>query len=210
LELFISSVVINHLQELFKGANIGVAFLYCNYKEQTLQTATHLIASLLKQLVQDCPVISDNVKSFYHYHQDRGTYPTLVELTNALDMEIKRYAKVFIVIDALDECSETNGSRMKLLKALRSLAAPVNLMVTSRDLPSIEQHFHKAHRLFIRATDEDVTKYVQSQLFDTSDLMNLRDIIVSKIVGNVGGMYASPSLNKSFELLYLINRQGSY
>jgi hypothetical protein len=186
-------VVINHLQELFKGANIGVVYIYCNYKEQTLQTATHLIASLLKQLVQNCPVLSSNVRVLYHY-KTQAHYPTLAELTKVLDREIKRYAKVFIVVDALDECSESNGSQMKLLKALRSLTEPVNLMVTSRDLPSIEQHFREAHRLYIRATDEDVTKYVQSHLFDYSNLMNLRDIIVSKIVDKAGGMCVSPSL----------------
>jgi hypothetical protein len=162
--------------------------MYCNYKEQTLQTVTHLIASLLKQSVQDCPVTSDNVKSFYRRHQIRTTYPTLDEFFQTLETEIKTYEKVFIVVDALDECTESNGSRIKLLKALRSLAGHVNLMVTSRDLPSIEQHFRDAQRLHIRATDEDVAKYVQSQLGDYPGLVNLRDTITKKIVDKVEGM----------------------
>jgi ankyrin repeat domain-containing protein 50 len=173
---------------LFKDNNIRVAFIYCNHKEQTVQTVTNLIASLLKQLVLDCPVISKNVKLFYHLHRRHNTYPTLNEFTQALRTEIQTYEKVFIVVDALDECTEGNGSRIKLLRALRSLAGPVNLMVTSRDLPSIEQHFHEAQRLHIRATDEDVATYVQSQLVDYPGLVNLRDAITKKIVDNVRGM----------------------
>jgi hypothetical protein len=133
-------------------------------------------------------VISDNVKSLYRHHHDRNIYPTLNELTRTLKVEIGTYTKVFIVVDALDECTETNGSRMKLLRALRSLAGPVNLMVTSRDLPSIEQHFRDAQRLDIRATDEDVTKYVQSQLANHPGLVRLRDTITKKLVDKVGGM----------------------
>jgi hypothetical protein len=173
---------------LYKDGSIGVAFIYCNYKEQTLQTVTHLIASLLKQLVQDCPVISDNVKSFYRSHQDRGTYPTLDEFTKALAAEVKTYAKIFIVVDALDECTESNRSRIKLLKALRSLPGRVNLMVTSRNLASIEEQFPNARRLHIYASDNDVANYVQSQLVDYPSLVNLRDAITKKVVDNAKGM----------------------
>jgi hypothetical protein len=153
-----------------------------------MQTATNLIASLLKQLVQHRPTISDNVQSFYNKHQDQSTHPTLDEFIITLDTEIKRYVKVFIIVDALDECSESNGSRVNLLRGLRSLTGPVNLMVTSRDLASIEQHFLDARRLYIRATDEDVTNFIQSQLDDYPGLINLRDIITAKIINNVGGM----------------------
>jgi hypothetical protein len=104
------------------------------------------------------------------------------------ETEIQAYSQIFIVVDALDECSETNGSWMKLVHALRSLTGPINLMVTSRDLPSIEQHFREAQRLDIRATDEDVAKYVQSQLVHYPGLMNWQDTIVKKIISKVDGM----------------------
>jgi hypothetical protein len=188
LRLYTRSIVVNHLETLFECGNIGILCIYCNYKEQTTQTVTNLIASLLKQLIQDCPAISDNVKLFYNRHQHRTTDPSLEEITAAWEKEVKAYSKVFIVVDALDECSETNGSRMKLVQALRSLTGPINLMVTSRDLPSIEQHFRDAQRLHIHATGEDVMKYVQSQLDHYPGLMCFRDTIINKIVGSVGGM----------------------
>jgi hypothetical protein len=182
------SIVVDHLQTLFRDSNIGILCIYCNYKEQTTQTVTKLIASLLKQLVQDCRAISDNVQLFYSRHQHQNTNPTLEEITAAWETEIKAYTKAFIVVDALDEFSENNGYRIKLVQALRSLAGPINLMVTSRNLSSIEQHFRDAQRLHIRAADEDVAKYVQSQLVHYPRLKNLQDTIVNKVIGNVDGM----------------------
>ena len=133
----IKSIVVYHLQKIFKGDNVAVACIYCNYKEQIEQTVSNLVASLLKQIVQDRYGASDNVKSLYELHNHQSTRPTLDELTTALKSEIGAYSKVFIVIDALDEYPEDNGIRLNLLKALRSLVGTVNLMVTSRDLSSI-------------------------------------------------------------------------
>jgi hypothetical protein len=162
--------------------------MYCNYQDYSLETATNLIASLLKQLVEDCCSISENVKSFCNQHREQNTSPTLDEFITALETETRAYTKVFIVVDALDECSESNGSRVKLLRALQSLTGPINLMVTSRDLPSIEQYFRGALHLQICATDQDVTKFIQSQLVEYTNFFQLRDIITTKIVENVKGM----------------------
>jgi hypothetical protein len=138
------SIVVNHLQTTFRENNaIGIAFVYCNYKEQAQQTVSNLIANLLKQMVQRRRDISDNMRSFYHHHQCEDNRPTLDEITGALNSEIQTYSKVFLIVDALDECREDDGTREKLLKVLRSLDGNVNLMVTSRDLPPIARSFEE-------------------------------------------------------------------
>jgi len=162
--------------------------MYCNYQEQTTQTVANLIASLLKQFVQNSRTVSDNTRSFYDRHRGQRTYPTLDEFIKALEVEIKSYTQVFIVVDALDECSEVNGTRMKLIRVLRSLPRSVNLMVTSRDLASIKQEFLDAGRLRIRAHDEDITKYVENQLGGYSDLTKLRADITKIIIDKARGM----------------------
>ena len=177
----------DHLQIRFRNNNVGVACIYCNYKEQTVQTVTNLVASILKQLVQDRDMISENVESFYHHHQDHGTQPTLDEVVKVLDTELQSYSRVFLVVDALDECANT-GSLVKLLRVLRSLRGPTNLMVTSRQLPFIEQYFRNTMRQEIRADDDDVRKYVENLLFDYPELERLQEIIARRIVENVRGM----------------------
>jgi hypothetical protein len=186
------SIVVSHLQKVFKEDNVAVACIYCNYKEQTEQTVPNLVASLLKQLVQDHFMASDNVKSLYKDHQKENTFPKLTQLIKALQSEIETYSKVFVIADALDECSEYNGARANLLKTLQSL--DVNLMVTSRDLSSIGREFQNTKCVRIHASDEDVQRYIEGRIPGTriesfvSGNPTLQDTIVAKVIQNVRGM----------------------
>jgi hypothetical protein len=185
-----SSIVVNHLQAFFDGANVAVACIYCNYKEQATQTVSNLVAGLLKQMVQNNPVTSDNIKSFYKHHRARDTRPTLEEFLNALGSEIGLYSKVFIIVDALDECAEDSGTRAGLLKALRALAGTVNLMVTSRDLSSIARTFEGTKQLNIYAHDQDIRRYVEDRINSVprQHLIALQQTIEDKIIQNARGM----------------------
>jgi hypothetical protein len=139
-----------------------MACIYCDYQEQTKRTIMELIASLLRQLVQpeDRSAPSDNIKKFYRYHHDhRKAHPRLPDFMKAFKSELERFSKTFIVVDALDACLERNQD--ELIAKLRSLVG-VNLMVTSRALPSIVQLFQDAKRLDISATTNNVQKYIRS------------------------------------------------
>ena len=69
LMLHTSSIVVDCLQDKFKGENIAITCIYFNYKEQTTQTISELVTSLLKQLVQDHPETSDHIKKFKDHHE---------------------------------------------------------------------------------------------------------------------------------------------
>jgi hypothetical protein len=184
------SIVVNHLQSHFGDSDIAITCIYCNYKEQAVQTVSNLIASLLKQLVQSKSALSDNLKSFYKHHQDQDTYPTLDEFLAALRSEIGMHSKVFIVLDALDECTEDYGTRAKLLRALRTLPGTVNLMFMSRDLLSIARQFQGTKRLNIRAHGEDLRKYVRGRIANLPrrHLIGLQEVIEDKVVKVAEGM----------------------
>jgi hypothetical protein len=165
-----------------------VACIYCNYKQAT-QTAENLIASLLRQLVQDCSVVPEGIKTFYERHQYRGTPPRLDEFMNALNSEIGTYSKVFIIVDALDECPE-DGTRAKLLRGLQSLTGTVNLLVTSRELSSIARYFECTKCLDIHATDQDIQRYVEDRIANIPrrHLIALREEIVNQVTEKAQGM----------------------
>lgn len=102
---------------------------------------------------------------------------------------------MFIVVDALDECSEVDGTRAKLLALLRTLSNTVNLLVTSRDLPSIATEFCETKRLEIYASDDDVRRYIENRIHREPRLAKhvdghpaIQDEIVEKIIENVRGM----------------------
>jgi hypothetical protein len=59
----ISSIVIDHLHKMFgNDPAIGIAYVYCNFRQQNEQKSSDLIVSLLKQLVQEQPSMPDVVK----------------------------------------------------------------------------------------------------------------------------------------------------
>ena len=188
------SIVVNHLQALLlENEKIAIAFIYCNYKEQAEHTVYNLVASLLKQMLQDRRAISGNIKSFYERHRRQGTPPTLDEVVGVLTTEIETYTKVFVVVDALDECREDDATRAMLLEVLRSLPGNVNLMVTSRNLPSIARDFGGAKRLHIRAKDDDIRKYIEGRLaLGPRHLKQLQETIVDRVTANANGMYVLP------------------
>ena len=190
-----SSIIINYLEQTFKE-NAAIAYIYCNYKEQN-QTVINLIASLLQQLVQGQSVVSDDIIAAYKRHSHKQTRPSLAEYSELLQSEVRRFSKVFIVIDALDECSEGGGIR-GFLPEIRKLPSNMHLLVTSRYITDIEDEFEKVARLEIRASNEDVKSYVEARIEEQPQLVchvradpTLRSAIVDTIVQKAGGMYVT-------------------
>jgi len=181
---------VDHLRTFFKtNENVVTLFIYCTYKEQAEQSVSNLAASMLKQIVQDRCAVSKDMKEFYDVHRFRAARPTLDQITDILISEIRTYSKVFIVVDALDECREDDTTRAMLLDVLRSLPGQVNLIVTSRNLPSIARDFEGAKRLHIRAKDDDIKIYIEARIaLGPRHLRKLQDVIVNRIVENAKGM----------------------
>ena len=200
----ITSIVIDSLWRTFQaGGDIGVAFLYCNYKRKQEQTFENLLASLLQQLVQERHILPDEVKSLYKCHVDRKTRPSSKEFITALETVISSYSRVFIIIDALDECASTD--RQQLLKEVFSFQnqAQVNIFATSRFDTKIQ--FNEGKYIEIRASKEDVERYLKSQMhhLPTCVMKNptLQREIATEITKAFDGMYAVPITEKTNELI---------
>lgn len=162
----ISAIAVDHICKVFQGDNVGVAYIYNNYNKREEQTTTKLLAVILKQLVQERPLYGEPVTILQRQHADRGTPPSLDEICTVLDSVVRNYSKAYIIIDALDECTDDDGTRSKLIGLLRSLQTRTNtsLMATSRFGSRIKQSFHGFLELEIQATEADVKRYVAGQL----------------------------------------------
>jgi len=200
-----TSIVIEHLwSEFHNDPNIGVAFLYCNYKSQQNQKPTDLLAGLLKQLIQEQSFPPESVRSLYKHCNNKRIRPSLQEISQALHAVIAGYSRTFILIDALDECQVPEGGREKFLSVIFDIKTKtgVNLFATSRHIPAIQETFKGSILLEVRASDEDVRKYVEvyiSQLpIFVSRSPGLQEEIKTEIVNSVDGMCVdSYTLNKA-------------
>ena len=171
-------------------------FVYCNYKERDDHTPSNLMASLLQQLVQSLPnprSIPAQVRSLYDHHKRRMTRPSINELSGLIRAMVAQFSKVFLILDALDECTE--DTRSDLVMEIHRLPSNLFFLCTSRFAPDIEDVFRDAPKIEIRANDADVRKYLEAQLQKESRLKrhvdaepNLLEEIVSTIIVKVQGM----------------------
>jgi hypothetical protein len=159
------------------------------------------------QLIKDHGSLSTNVKELYEKCTKRGTRPQHSDISKVALSEITKYTKVFVVLDALDEYSESDGTRQLFLTEIRRFIPNISLLVTSRDITNIELEFQKAARLEIRANDKDVRSYLKSRIEGQPQLTRhiekdatLRDAILDTIVKKANGMY-DPILGSLFEAI---------
>ncbi|KAI9767661.1 MAG: hypothetical protein M1840_005532 [Geoglossum simile] len=198
----LASVVVDYLERSFNEDTVAIAYIYCSYKGQEDQTVVNLIASLLQQLVQRNPVISEKVISLYRSHTQRQSRPTLGEYSSLLQSEICRFSKVFIVIDALDECPEDKGVRESFLAEIHKLQPSIYLFVTSRHISTIERMFEEAAHVEIRASDKDVRMYLEGRIKREGRLArnvradpSLKEKIIYTIVEKAKGMFLLAQLH---------------
>jgi hypothetical protein len=196
----ITSIVVDHLWTEFQNdANIGIAYLYCNYRQQQEQKAEDLLSSLLKQLAQEQLPVPEAVKNLYEHHRTKRIRPSFDKIVKALHFTIELYSRVFIIIDALDECHVSSQGRDRLLSAVFGLQAQtqINLYATSRFVPEITSQFERCISKEIRAKDDDVLRYINGRIPQLlrsriSKYLDLQNAIRRQLVEAVDGMYLYP------------------
>ncbi|KAG9244697.1 hypothetical protein BJ878DRAFT_549809 [Calycina marina] len=192
----LTSIVVDYLSSNFqKDARVGIAYLYCNLRRKDEQKAEQLLASLLKQLTQGLSPLPDDVNLLYDRHKDKRTRQTSNEIFNILQSVGGPFLKVFIVIDALDECEASDGNRANLLEQIFAfqMKCRVNIFTTSRSIPDITERFNENLCLEIRASNHDVRKYLDGHMAQLNrcvrDSLGLQDEIKTSIVKSVDGMF---------------------
>jgi hypothetical protein len=192
----LTSIVVEELTKRFSNdPTIGIAYIYCNFRRQEEQKIDDLLASLLKQLAESQPSQPGTVKELYDRHKANRTRPSLAEISRALQSIVAAYSRVFLIVDALDECQVSNGSRQRFLLSLFDLQEKcgANLFATSRPVSNIEREFERNSTLEIRASEKDVRRYLDSHMFRLPGFvvrsLELQEEIKTAIVKAVDGMY---------------------
>ena len=177
-------------------SDVGIGWVYCIYNE-TGQTAHNLLASLLQQFCRQKGPLSPELSKFYEQHCRLNTRLVVSDILKLLHAEIQRFSKVYIVIDALDECPESDRTRDVFLKGLEDLPSNAYLLITSRPHSSIESRLTKAERLEISAHVDDVRRHVAARIENEPRFMeriaadpSLHETIISNLTERAQGMYA--------------------
>ena len=195
-------MVIDHLCSLPESADNklpAVAYIYLKYNEPD-QTAFNLITSIVKQLIQ------------YQYYGVKHWFPPALlemyegkpgpipksplkpdEITKVVRKIVEVGNDLYIVIDALDECSET--TRKAFLTYLREFDCNTHIFITSRFSKSIERGMINATQVEVSANNDDIRGYLHSRITGHYRLSQfvateppLLDEIVKGVLANADGM----------------------
>jgi len=120
LTLSYSSMVIDHL--LSQYGELRVAYVYCDYRDQTNQSLANILSSILGQLLTATTNIPEAVVGILEALQKDGKRLELSDVSRMLKLTIPQVATdpvgLFLCIDALDELEPR--VRLGLLEALQS------------------------------------------------------------------------------------------
>ncbi|KAF2673257.1 hypothetical protein BT63DRAFT_466811 [Microthyrium microscopicum] len=200
-----SHIISEFQRNLAAHPEVELAYAFCSYNAQD-QTATNLLAGLLRQLLHNRDSLPTCVTSLYESHRNKGigTRPNLSEISQCLVEIFGLFSRVIIIVDALDEYDEGDGVRDVLGRELLKLSSIHNahVLVTSRWITSIENLFEGCLRLEIRATDQDIARYLETRMEGSSRLQRIikedpqiKESIVTTIVERCEGMFLLAQLH---------------
>ena len=160
----IAAIMTEHIEQNFiHDQSTAVACVYCNYKDKLVQTPANLLANVWKQ-IRGKGRLAPEMEELYASAVTKGslTRPRLDDISKILKAEVDRYTKVYVVIDALDECEP--AYRIRLLTELKALQPKVKLMVTSRFFDAFGADMGIDTDVEILASDDDIRRFVQERV----------------------------------------------
>ncbi|KZL63519.1 ankyrin repeat protein, partial [Colletotrichum tofieldiae] len=214
----LTSIVVKDAQDAFSNhQSPAPVYFYCsrNPAEPGRSDPSRIVASIARQLstpVAGGPLLEDAVR-VYRKREENAFASGPLNLEESKDLILQllgRYkdATMTIVIDALDECSETSRSRLlELLQGLlKTSLCLLKIFVSSRDDQDIVYKLDGYPNLHLSSdrNSGDINLFVQTEtahLISTGELLRsstrkeeLRSKIVDELSSNAHGMFRWASL----------------
>ncbi|KAL4966558.1 ankyrin repeat-containing domain protein [Aspergillus stella-maris] len=165
------SLAIDYLYSIRQqNLSLGIAYIFFSFNRENGQTLYDLIASLAKQLARQYPSSPHVVEEFYQMHYKEKQRPSVQKMILLLKKLMSGFKVSIIVLDALNECKDTNGTLGKFMQSLfqlqeQNIGTATNIIATSRTNQNIKALFRKATSVVeIRAQDDDLTRYLDAGL----------------------------------------------
>ncbi|KAG6981228.1 putative ankyrin repeat protein [Fusarium oxysporum f. sp. conglutinans] len=165
----LSTTILDHLQQIDSHTTLAFFFDFSDPRKQKVE---NLLRSLAVQLYHTGNEAANRLSSLFTAHDDGRRQPDTNALSACVDTMIQTARRVFIIIDALDECT----AREELLQWLKHLASrKAQLIVTGR--PEVEfqsaipRSFdeHNCILLDKQAVNTDICAYVEATLEQKPD-----------------------------------------
>jgi hypothetical protein len=198
----LSSSIIEHLiDHCHDDVQRVTTYFYFDFKDIKKRDAELMLRSLLCQLLQRSLTIPQGVDALFSSCEKGQRQPSLLALLKVTRKAMKDFEYVYVVLDALDECTQ----RSELMDMLKTVAGwrldNLHLLMTSRKERDIETCLESYVReedtvcLQRDVVDQDIQQYVQQRLHVNEGLAKwnkddaIRQEIETAIMRGACGMY---------------------
>ena len=199
--------MIDTLCDGLDGGNTAVACIYCDFHAHKEQSATGVLAALLKQIVAGVEPIPEEIQAAFDRAKREvdGRTLRLAEIHAMLVRSISSLLRGFICIDALDEFPTKH--RPELWNSLQRIIREcpnIRLFITGR--PHIQEEVKKYFPGYpdqppVKPTQEDIRGYLTMRLKNDSELdamdTRLEADILTIIPEKISGVYVKPVHSES-------------
>ncbi|KAM0707280.1 hypothetical protein Q7P35_005518 [Cladosporium inversicolor] len=180
-----------------QDAATAFAFFYFSFSDERKQSDSDLLRSLVAQLGWREPGLSMLRQA---YGDAKRSVPGPDELEKIFLASTRSCSKVYLLVDALDECPEDHDTRQSLLARIERLtqdAPNLRVLATSRELDRIRKSMEALSaeplRVTTRAVDDDIQLYLAREISRDRSLCELspemRTLIESTIASQADGMF---------------------
>lgn len=157
--------------------NIGLAYVYCDYRDQAQQTTQNIYGTILKQLLRALPSIPEEVTEILLESHRKKSPLELARLRDTLQITSRFFDQIYICLDALDECEHVD----QLLSSLKQIPSSVRLFSTGRKHVKsiIQRYFEDTRTILIEAKESDIRILIQEKV--NEDRMKDPEIMDAKL-----------------------------
>lgn len=211
----LTSAVIGDLQERFQprsDSKVGIAYVY--FRVQPVHSAPvdiagqrpdNLLKNLLGQIVADLPNTEEAMQPFTHSWKLYNTHvlqqsirqPSLEDIADAFCLTASWYSRIFVALDALDECPDESRQFLSAIAGARS-KLDLRVFATARvgtDVPE----FDKAIRIprVVRASEDDIRTYIASRILEITGVIRSDPGLVQEVGDVISTKSSGMSVNLS-------------
>lgn len=189
------STLIEHVKLLCAGESTDrYAYFYFDFSDTQKQTVSNMLCSIVAQL--SVSILSHEVDQLYHRCKDGQHRPCQHDLIETLVTLLNELPRTYLIVDALDECSERTQLLDSLRKIIQRTATHANVLVTSREehdiSKSLEGIISKSVSLEGGGLDSDIKRHIQKCLENDvawkNDTSEVKQEIQETLVQGAHGM----------------------
>ncbi|KAK3693030.1 hypothetical protein B0T22DRAFT_32855 [Podospora appendiculata] len=155
---------------------VAVAYCYCDYKNIASHSPVTILGSIAAQIARQHDTAFDLLQQMYdeHHPKDGLKKPMDPEsLWEMIQFMAQNFERVFIVVDALDECRSQTGDVLEFLKTIAECAV-VSMALFSRDEQDIRESLADDFSfLEIAAQTQDLEIFVGAEMSRRKGLKDL-------------------------------------